>query len=200
MSARLGRWDQGRTLRLVPALLAGWGLVLIAQGLWIPVKAALAQVLLEHAFAAGQAAGKPAPPWPWADTAPIARLTVPRLGEAQIILSGGSGQALAFGPTELPTDLAGGPRGVTILAAHRDTHFRFMRDLRPGDEVEIERIAGDSQRYRITHFDTVRWDRFGYPFAPPRRVLALVTCFPFDAASRSPLRRIAWAEAVEPTA
>lgn len=201
MSDRLVWWNEGcaarRTLRLVLALIAGWGLVLIAQGLSIPAKATLAQVLLERAFAAGKAAGSPAPPWPWADTAAVARLVVPRLGEAQIILSGGSGQALAFGPTQLRADLAKGSRGVTILAAHRDTHFRFMRELRAGDEVEIELIAGARQRYRITHFDTVRWDRFGYPFAPPRRVLALVTCYPFDAATRSPLRRIAWAEAVD---
>jgi sortase A len=177
-----------RARRLVLALLAGWGLVLTAQALWIPAKAVLAQVLLERSFAAGLATGTPARPWPWADTAPIARLTV---------LSGGSGQALAFGPTLLRSGLAAGPRGVTILAAHRDTHFRFLRELRQGDIVDLESIDGSRRRYRISHFDTVRWDRFGYPSAPARGLLALVTCWPFDAAAPSPLRRVAWAEAID---
>lgn len=61
------------------------GLVLVAQGLWIPAKAVLAQVLLQYAWTQTVDAGGPNGtdpaaihrPWPWADTWPVARLRAP---------------------------------------------------------------------------------------------------------------------------
>ena len=165
------------------------GIATMARGAWIPVKARVAQVLLAQAFAASLAEHRPVKPWPWADTAPAARVSVARLGVSDVVLSGGSGQAMAFGPTELR-----GNDRVTILAAHRDTHFEFVQDLRLGDEVTVERIDGTRQRYRVTGFQTVRWDRFAVPGDPARPLLALATCWPFGATERGPWRRVAWAE------
>jgi len=167
------------------------GLATVAQGAWIPVKAQIAQVLLGRAFAASVAEHRPVKPWPWADTAPAARVSVKRLGVSDVVLSGGSGQAMAFGPTELR-----GNDRVTVLAAHRDTHFEFVRDLREGDEIMVERIDGTRQRYRVTGFQTVRWDRFAVPGSPARPMLALATCWPFGATEHGPWRRVAWAEAI----
>ena len=165
------------------------GIATMAQGAWIPVKAQIAQVLLARAFNASVAEHRPVKPWPWADTAPAARVTVARLGVSDVVLSGGSGQAMAFGPTQLR-----GNDRVTVLAAHRDTHFAFVRDLREGDEIVVERIDGTKQRYRVTGFQTVRWDRFAVPNDPARKMLALATCWPFGATEHGPWRRVAWAE------
>jgi hypothetical protein len=118
-------------LRLPFHLLMALGLVLAAKGALIPAKAWAAQVLLERAFAQGLATGRPAKAWPWADAAPIARLSVPRLRASAVVLSGGSGEALAFGPTHLPASAPIGGRGTAVFAAHRDTHFRFLKDVRP---------------------------------------------------------------------
>lgn len=167
------------------------GLAIMIQGLWIPAKAALAQVLLDHAFDASLSQHRMVKPWPWADTGPVARVSVPRLGLGEIVLSGGSGQAMAFGPTELR-----GNDRVTLLAAHRDTHFRFVQDLRVGDEVLVERIDGSQQRYRVTGFQTTLWDRFAVPSDSARPLLALATCWPFGATAHGPWRRVAWAEAI----
>jgi len=175
------------------ALLSGAaGVVLLAQGLWIPAKAELAQILLDRAFARSVATGEPHKPWPWADTVPLARVEAERLGVSEVVLSGGSGEAMAFGPTEL----AGTPRTVRVLAGHRDTHFRFVRDLRRGDMLVLHGIDGSAVRYRVAAFTTVRWDRFAYPVAPARPLLALATCYPFDADHSGPLRRVAWAERI----
>src|SRR5262249_17780590 len=57
------------------ALMIG-GAVLIGEAVWIHVKALLAQVLLERAFAATLATGKDVKPWSWADTWPVARVFV----------------------------------------------------------------------------------------------------------------------------
>lgn len=187
-SLRQGGRAAGRALFLGVCAL---GLATMAQGAWVPMKAELAQVLLDRAFAASLAGNRAIKPWPWADTAPAARVSVARLGVSDVVLAGGSGQALAFGPT-----LLRGNDRVMVLAAHRDTHFAFVRDLRRGDEVTVERIDGTRQRYRVTGFQTVRWDRFAIPGDPARPLLALATCWPFGATERGPWRRVAWAEAI----
>lgn len=176
-------------LDLAAALAGAAGLALLAQGLWIPAKAQVAQVLLARAFAEGLRTGEPENPWPWADTAAVARLDAPRLAASQIVLGGGSGEAMAFGPAEL----GGTPSGVRVLAAHRDTHFAWTRELRRGDELVLTPLRGARERYRITGFAVVRWDRFAMPATPARPLLALATCYPFDASGPGPLRRVAWA-------
>ncbi len=177
--------------RLLIAALLLSGAILTAKALYIPVKAEIAQVLLTRAFDHSVAQGTPVKPWSWADTAPVARVSVPRLGASEIVLSGGSGEAMAFGPTSLIDNPSG---GITVLAAHRDTHFAFVRDLAPGDQITFERIDGTTTHYRVTHLETVRWDEFAYPLSRARGTIALTTCWPFGTHTPGPLRRIAWAE------
>lgn len=181
-------------LMVIAVLLLG-GAAMTAKAIYIPIKAHVAQVLLTRAFDASVHSGTPVKPWSWADTAPIARITVPRLGASDVVLSGGSGEAMAFGPTALVDDRA---RALTVLAAHRDTHFEFVQDLRIGDLAEMERLDGSTATYRITHFETVRWDEFVHP-ADGRSygdggLLVLTTCYPFGTAAPGPLRRIAWGQ------
>ncbi|ODU70094.1 MAG: sortase, marine proteobacterial type [Novosphingobium sp. SCN 66-18] len=183
-------------LRAGGVLLCAFGLAVMAQGLAVPVKARVAQVLLDRAFARSLAEGHPVRPWPWADTMPVARLTLPRLGASDVVLSGGSGQALAFGPTVVPNRRAGGGADVTILAAHRDTHFAFLLNARVGDAIDVQAIGGAHRRYRVTGFQVVRWDGFAAPRDPVRPLLALVTCYPFGATEHGPLRFVVWAEAL----
>lgn len=190
-----GRVSARALLRAASWLLCCAGVAIAAQGAWIPAKAAVAQLLLDRAFEQSLALKAPAKPWPWADTAPVARVSVPRLGVSDVVLSGGSGQAMAFGPSRLRQ--ATGDRPVTVLAAHRDTHFAFVRDLRDGDEIVLQQVDGTAARYRVTGFQTVRWDRFAVPRDPMRPLLALTTCYPFGASERGPWRRVAWAEQVD---
>lgn len=192
-----GRASKGGLVRALPLLLCLAALMgggaLTAKALYIPIKAQVAQVLLARAFDQSIATGAPVKPWSWADTAPIARVSVERLGVSDIVLSGGSGEAMAFGPTALVDDPA---RRVTVLAAHRDTHFEWLRDVTPGDIVQMERIDGSTARYRITHLETVRWDTFAHPAHGGEGLLALTTCYPFDTHTPGPLRRVAWAERI----
>ena len=192
-----GRALKGGLARALPRLLIAVlllsGAALIAKALYIPIKAEVAQVMLARAFDASLEEGTPVKPWSWADTAPVARIKVDRLGVSDIVLSGGSGEAMAFGPTEVLDDRA---RGMTILAAHRDTHFTFIRDLKIEDEITLERIDGSHAAYRVRGFETVRWDEFTYPAHGGDGLLALATCWPFGSQTRGPLRRVVWAERV----
>ena len=132
------------------AILALLGAVLLGQGAWIHVKALLAQILLERAFAASLASGNAVKPWPWADTWPVARIEVPRLGRGAIVLAGSSGQALAFGPGHVERTPDAGEAGTAVYAAHRDTHFAFLADLEPGDEIRVTRQDGARFRFLVT--------------------------------------------------
>lgn len=184
-----------RVVRPLLLLLFLAGLAQVARGLAVPLKAAVAQALLERAFERGLAAHRPEKPWGWADMAPAARLRVPRLGVERIVLGSGSGQAMAFGPALLPGAAGLDEPGAVVIAAHRDTHFRFLQDLRAGDLIELRTIGGALRRYRVAGAEVVRWDRFVLPVPTSDRSLVLVTCFPFDALGHGPLRYVVHAVA-----
>jgi sortase A len=171
------------------------GAARIAAGAVIPIKAVAAQALLERAFDRSVATGRAQKPWGWADMAPVARLSVPRLGQTRIVLDTGSGQAMAFGPTLLPGGAGLGEAGTTVIAAHRDTHFAFLKDMRVGDVVLAEGVDGVTHRYRVTGTEVARWDRFAIAEGEGRE-LALATCYPFGALGHGPLRYIVHAAEV----
>jgi sortase A len=157
------------------------GAAFLGRGIWIFAKAQVAQVLLARAWEETRGGGHGVKPWPWADTWPVARLAVPRLGVEEIVLAGGSGQSLAFGPGHLSRSAAPGSGGNVALAGHRDTCFRFLRDLRPGDEILLETPDRAVRRYRVAETAVVDF-RDRRPLAATREpVLTLITCFPFGA-------------------
>lgn len=204
----------------VALCVAGAGTV--AQGVAVPVRAEMAQRELDRVFeqrladnlahtqavspaalfevGAGSKTAKDHPQTVKAtlpaNHGPVARLTVERLGVSEIVLaSDGSHGQLDKGPTMLKHGDVASP--VSVLAAHRDTHFLFIRDLQAGDEVVMQLVTGEVARYRVTRFETVRWDSFAYPLDPARPLLALTTCYPFGGTEYGgPLRRVAWAELV----
>jgi sortase A len=166
------------------------GLVMFGQGAYIHAKALLAQVLLERAFEEARASGHNVKPWSWADTWPIARIEVKRLHASAIVLAGSSGQALAFGPGHVELTPDAGERGVAVYSAHRDTHFRFLRDVAIGDEIVVTRSDGGVFRYRADSSSIVRFDASGIDPVTDRYELALTTCWPFDAVTSGPTRYV----------
>lgn len=183
---------RGLTRRgIVTAALAGltvFGALQAASAAIIPVKALVAQILLDRAFDQSVATHRRVKPWAWADMAPAARLTVPRLGVHRIAIDSGSGQALAFGPTVLRASAQIGEPGTIVIAAHRDTHFRFLAKLKRGDRIEVAGIDGKTSAYRVTGAEIVRNDRFAIPADRDDRQLILTTCYPFGSHSHGRLR------------
>ena len=193
--------NDGRTvqIRFVPSvLLALIGMFLLGQGAWIHAKALLAQVLLERAFTETIATGHPTKPWSWADTWPVARIDVKRLNASVIVLAGSSGQALAFGPGHVELTPDAGERGVAVYSAHRDTHFRFLKDVAPGDEIDITRSDGKTFRYRADSSSIVRFDASGIDPLTDGHELVLSTCWPFDALTPGPDRYLLHATLIAP--
>src|SRR5882672_11893303 len=184
--------------RVLPLLLALAGLILFGQGTYIHAKALLAQVLLQRAFTETIATGRDTKPWSWADTWPVARIEVKRIGASAIVLAGSSGQALAFGPGHIEFTPDAGERGVAVYSAHRDTHFRFLKDVGIGDEIDITRRDGKTFRYRVDSHSVVRFDQSGIDPLADGYELVLSTCWPFDALTPGPDRYLLHATMIGP--
>jgi sortase A len=184
--------------RIAPVILALFGLILFGQGAYIHAKALLAQILLERAFDETVATGHPTKPWSWADTWPVARIEVKRIGASAIVLSGSSGQALAFGPGHVELTPDAGERGVAVYSAHRDTHFKFLQNVAVGDEIDVTRSDGKTFRYRADSTSVVRFDASGIDPLADGYQLVLSTCWPFDALTSGPDRYLLHATMIGP--
>ncbi len=183
---------------ILPLLLALAGLILFGQGAYIHAKALLAQVLLERAFNTTIATGLQTKPWSWADTWPVARIEVKRIHARAIVLSGSSGQALAFGPGHVELTPNAGERGVAVYSAHRDTHFAFLKNVAIGDEIDITVGDGRTFRYRADATSVARFDASGIDPLADGHELVLSTCWPFDALTPGPDRYLLHATMIEP--
>lgn len=185
-----------RSLVAVTMCLLIVGLWQVGEGSWIYAKARLAQLLLQRAWSrtmAGEAAAKP---WPWADTWPVARLTVPGMQIDLIVLNGAYGRTLAFGPGYAESSALPGTPGTTILTGHRDTHFRFLRTLQDGDRISLQAADGRWYAYRVRDRRIVSVTDGGIPLIDGPSRLILVTCYPFNGLiSGGPLRYVVTAEA-----
>lgn len=184
-----------RSLSALAILIAG--ALIAAQALYIPAKAQVAQVLMSSAWEHQLSTGNPARPWPWADFTPAAKLSFPKQNRNILAVSDASGESLAFGPTLMADSVKPGERGVAVFAAHRDTHFAFLGDVKPGDEVDVQLPHG-KETFRVTGSEVVRWDASGiqtHDGGKPR--IALVTCWPLDAKVSGPMRYVVWAERVD---
>ena len=166
------------------------GLTVAATGAAVPIKAKVAQVLLEKAYAKTVETGTPQRPWSWADMAPIGKITVPRLGVSEIILSAGSREAMRAGPTLMPGSADIGAPGTSVLAAHRDTHFAFLKDIRVGDVIEAAGADGVKLPYRVTSMKIVHADKFTIKTGLVRNELALSTCYPFGSVRGGKMRYV----------
>jgi sortase A len=178
---RRPRVRQRRLRRLALGALIALAVALLAAGLWLPAKAELAQHLLNRAWTRTTDGDAAAKPWPWADTHPVARLTLPGSDEPMTVLAGASGRALAFAPALLDGSAAPGTHGVTVIAGHRDTHFRRLAAVAIGDELTLERPDGSVYVYEITDLDVVDSTRASLRLDADESIVVLVTCWPFEA-------------------
>lgn len=161
------------------------------QGAYIPAKAWLAQELMQRAWVRTGAGEERATPWPWADTWPVARLTAKQRDVDLIVLAGGSGRTLAFGPGHLSASAMPGQTGNTIIAGHRDTHFQFLKKVEVGELLGMETTRGQRHLYKVVGVDIVDSRKGSLVLDTDTAMLSLVTCYPFDALEAGgPLRYV----------
>ncbi len=172
------------------------GLVFAGYGMYIPAKAALAQILLERAWRAAPLYGPAPRPWPWADTRPVARISVKKHDVSLIVLSGAHGRSLPYGPGHVGGTSYPGKPGHSVIAAHRDTHFAFLRLVRIGERITVERPGEARTTYTVVEKDVLDVREQKIALDPTADLLTLVTCYPFtDWNPGGPLRFVVTAVA-----
>ena len=169
----------------------------MGRGAYIPAKAWVAQEMMHNAWQRAESGQDKPPPWPWADTWPVAKLSAKRGDVELIVLAGGSGRTLAFGPGHLSASALPGETGNAIIAGHRDTHFQFLQDLEVGETILFEMADGRNHLYRVMHLDVVDSRRGSIVMDTDVPMLSLVTCYPFNTAqSGGPMRYVVSAEMI----
>ena len=169
------------SLKVLLIVLPLCGMWQIGSASYIHAKAILAQVLLETAWDKTVHGQQEVKPWPWADTWPISRLDVPGLGIDRIVLAGASGSSLAFGPGHLFGSSFPGQQGNTVIAGHRDTHFRFLKDIQRGELIQLQSLTGKMIQYKVSETIIVDEKQTEYLSNTSENTLTLITCYPFDA-------------------
>lgn len=154
------------------------GLLVAGRGVWIYVKAQVAQLLLEASWRSALS-GTPVRPWPWADTQPVGRLRF--AGQGVIVLAGASGRTMAFGPGHVDGTALPGRAGNCVITAHRDTHFAALRTASVGDTVSLQRPDGTTIHYQVRETRVVDMSEVSLLRQDGHDRLTLITCYPFDA-------------------
>ena len=117
-----------------------------------------------------------------------------RLGLAIPVVEGSGDDSLKLGAGHVSYTAFPGQSGNAGIAAHRDTTFRALRFIRPGDHIVITTPRGIYD-YRVTGTTIVLPTAVQVLDPTPNRSLTLVTCYPFYYVGHAPKRFIVHAEA-----
>jgi sortase A len=126
----------------------------------------------------------------------IGEIQVPRLGLSVMVVQGDSPTSLRHAVGHLPRSPLPGEVGNVVLAGHRDTYFRPLRDIRVGDEIRFKTVK-HSFEYAVESIEVVAPTDVRVLEATSGHDLTFVTCFPFYYVGPAPKRFIVRARAVE---
>ncbi len=117
----------------------------------------------------------------------IAKLSIPRLGAELFVVEGAGKQELRRGPGHVIGTALPGADGNCVIAGHRDTHFRILKDIRDGDDIILETKAGKFL-YRVRKTEVVVPENNQPMQDTSDPELNLITCYPFYYLGAAPKR------------
>jgi len=168
---------KGRALLVIGLL----GMATFVYGAYIPIKAELAQLLIHRAWGQSIETGQSIKPWAWADMHPVLRLESKAHNQDLIVLSGDTGNVLAFGPGLSSDTPYIDETSSLLISAHRDTHFTFLQDIALGDEILLTNANNVQQYYKITNIEVIDTSKQDIFLDDNQSTIKLVTCYPFNA-------------------
>ena len=119
----------------------------------------------------------------------ITMLRIPKIHLDAAVLEGTDRKTLLLAPGHLKKTALPGESGNSVIAGHRDTFFRHVYELNPGDEILVQR-GGREYRYVVSSKSVVEphdtW--VAAPTSDAR--LTLVTCYPIYYIGPAPKRFI----------
>jgi len=125
----------------------------------------------------------------------IGRIAVERLGLSVVVVEGTDTSTLKRAAGHIAGTAFPGQPGNVGIAAHRDTYFRPLRDIRKDDVITVTTPGGD-YRYRVVSTRIVTPDDVSVLNSDGTDVLTLVTCYPFNYIGPAPNRFIIRAQQI----
>lgn len=126
---------------------------------------------------------------------PIALLRIARVGLEVPVYADTSERNLNRGAGWVEGTAAPNTDGNMAIAAHRDGHFRILKDVAVGDVLEIQSLSSE-RAYRITEISIVEPEEVSVLDATAEATVTLVTCYPFYFIGNAPQRYIVQAVSV----
>jgi sortase A len=120
---------------------------------------------------------------------PLAVLRIPKIRLEVVVLPGTDDFVLNRAVGHIEDTALPGADGNSGIAGHRDGFFRGLKDIAPGDAIELETLEG-RQVYRVERTWIVEPEDVSVLDPTPSRSLTLVTCFPFYFIGSAPQRFI----------
>jgi sortase A len=117
----------------------------------------------------------------------LGRITVPRLDLSAMVNEGVDDNTLSLAIGHIPGTALPGPAGNVAVAAHRDTFFRPLKDIKPNDEIDFLTSQGE-YRYRVQSMRIVNPEDVEVLKPSSEPELTLITCYPFDFFGHAPKR------------
>jgi sortase A len=124
---------------------------------------------------------------------PVARLSIPRLDAVLYVVEGADARDLRRGPGHMEGTPLPGQVGNCIIAGHRDTHFRLLKNIHKGDEIVLQTRDGQF-RYRVSQTSVILPNNTACLRPTTTGVLNLITCYPFYYVGPAPKRFIVHAD------
>lgn len=125
----------------------------------------------------------------------IGEIEIARIGLDAIIVQGDSPGILRRAVGHIISTPLPGELGNVTLAGHRDSFFRPLRNLVPGDTISLRTVNGDF-RYQVESTEVVPPHDMNPLLPTSARTLTLVTCYPFYYVGPAPKRFIVHAREV----
>jgi sortase A len=119
----------------------------------------------------------------------VGRVEVPRIQLSAMVAEGASSRVLRLAVGHVPGTALPWQSGNVTLVAHRDTFFRRLGELKPGDVIRIT-VPGGQYTYRVTFSDIVNPEETWVLQPATGETLTLVTCYPFHFVGPAPLRYV----------
>jgi len=120
---------------------------------------------------------------------PLAVLRIPKIHLEVAVLDGSDAVTLNHAAGRIEGTARPGQDGNIGIAAHRDSFFRNLGQLRTGDRLELETSRG-TDTYIVDGIQIVMPTDVSVLDPRPSPSLTLVTCYPFGYLGRAPQRYI----------
>jgi sortase A len=124
-----------------------------------------------------------------ANTVLLGLIEIPRLDTASIVEEGVETSTLWKAVGHVPGTALPGKWGNAVLAAHRDTYFSGLGDLKVGDLVSFKSPTA-TYSYRVESTRIVEPDDAEVLRPSNEPTLTLVTCYPFHYIGNAPQRYV----------